>query len=79
MMVVWSLLQCVYASGHCLHLLSCHTSPDPQLQWRATGTGETMSLTGGHYSTLSTVMRKEESNQAEVSTLGELSLDLFSV
>ena len=66
-------LQCTYSVGRCLHLLSKCASPDPELQWRVGECEECMGEEGRRlgegtrHSTLSTIMRREEANQAEVS------------
>ena len=68
-------LQCTYSIGHCLHLLSKCASPDPELQWREGecegwrlgGEGRRLGGEGAPHSTLSTIMRREEASQAEVS------------
>lgn len=70
-------LQCTYSIGQCLHLLSKCASPDPELQWKEGECegwmGEEGMRLGGEgapHSTLSTIIRREEANQAEVSIAG---------
>ena len=67
-------LQCTYSTGHCLHLLSKCAGPDPELQWKEGECegwmgeeGRRLGGEGAPHSTLSTIMRREEASQAEVS------------
>ena len=67
-------LQCTYSTGHCLHLLSKCAGPDPELQWKEGECegwmgeeGRRLGGEGAPHSTLSTLMRREEASQAEVS------------
>ena len=63
--------------GRCFHLLSKHSSPDPALQWKENSLGaeerESEEALGGNYSTLSTLMRKNEAEKAETEEARSLS------
>lgn len=71
--------------GRCLHLLSDHTRPDAALQWNTESCSATndlsepiegegvevaaQTLSGAKYGALSSVMRREEAERAEVCLL----------